>query len=144
MMMNKKIIIAGGGTGGHIFPAVAIANALKEMQPGIEILFVGANGKMEMEKVPQAGYSIKGIDIAGFNRSSLIKNIGLPFKLIKSYFQVRTIIADFMPDAVIGVGGYSSFPVLRFAQSKGIPSFIHESNSFAGKSNKMLGVKATK
>ncbi|MFT3933276.1 MAG: undecaprenyldiphospho-muramoylpentapeptide beta-N-acetylglucosaminyltransferase [Chitinophagaceae bacterium] len=143
-MENKKVIIAGGGTGGHIFPAVAIANALKEMQPGIEILFVGAKGKMEMEKVPQAGYSIKGIDIAGFNRSSLISNIGLPFKLVKSYFQVRSIVADFMPDAVIGVGGYSSFPVLRFAQSKGIPTFIHESNSFAGKSNKMLGAKATR
>jgi len=143
-MMNKKIIIAGGGTGGHIFPAIAIANALREKEPGIEILFVGASGKMEMEKVPQAGYDIKGINIAGFNRSSLISNIGLPFKLVKSYFQVRSIVADFMPDAVIGVGGYSSFPVLRFAESKGIPSFIHESNSFAGKSNKMLGVHATK
>src|SRR6195952_2596974 len=142
--MNKKVIIAGGGTGGHIFPALAIANALKEQLPGIEILFVGANGKMEMEKVPQAGYSIKGLDITGFNRSSLIKNIGLPFKLIKSYFQVRSIVADFMPDAVVGVGGYSTFPVLRFAESKGIPSFIHESNSFAGKSNKMLAQRATK
>ncbi len=141
--MAKKVIIAGGGTGGHIFPAIAIANALKKLQPGIDILFVGAKGKMEMEKVPQAGYTIKGIDIAGFNRSSLIKNIGLPFKLIKSYFQVRAIVADFMPDAVIGVGGYSSFPVLRYAQSKGIPAFIHESNSFAGKSNMMLGKKAT-
>jgi len=99
---------------------------------------------MEMEKVPQAGYPIKGIDIAGFNRSSLMSNIGLPFKLVKSYFQVRSIVADFMPDAVIGVGGYSSFPVLRFAQSKGIPAFIHESNSFAGKSNKLLAVKATR
>ncbi len=142
--MNKRIIIAGGGTGGHIFPAIAIANALKEKAPGIEILFVGAKGKMEMEKVPQAGYPIKGIDIAGLNRSSLISNFGLPFKLVKSYFQVRSIVADFMPDAVIGVGGYSSFPVLRFAQSKGIPTFIHESNSFAGKSNKMLAVRATK
>jgi UDP-N-acetylglucosamine--N-acetylmuramyl-(pentapeptide) pyrophosphoryl-undecaprenol N-acetylglucosamine transferase len=142
--MPKKIIIAGGGTGGHIFPAVAIANALKALQPAVEILFVGARGKMEMEKVPQAGFDIKGIDIAGFNRSSLLKNISLPFKLIKSYFQVRTIMADFMPDAVIGVGGYSTFPVLKFAQSKGIPSFIHESNSFAGKSNKMLAGKATK
>jgi UDP-N-acetylglucosamine--N-acetylmuramyl-(pentapeptide) pyrophosphoryl-undecaprenol N-acetylglucosamine transferase len=143
MMMNKKIIIAGGGTGGHIFPAIAIANALKAKEPDIDILFVGAKGKMEMEKVPQAGYPVKGIDIAGFNRSSLISNIGLPLKLVKSYFQVRSIIADFMPDAVVGVGGYSSFPVLRFAQSKGIPSFIHESNSFAGKSNKMLGTRAT-
>jgi UDP-N-acetylglucosamine--N-acetylmuramyl-(pentapeptide) pyrophosphoryl-undecaprenol N-acetylglucosamine transferase len=142
MLMNKKIIIAGGGTGGHIFPAIAIANALKVQEPDIELLFVGATGKMEMEKVPQAGYRIKGIDIAGFNRSSLISNIGLPLKLVKSYFQVRSIIADFMPDAVVGVGGYSSFPVLRFAQSKGIPTFIHESNSFAGKSNKMLAARA--
>ncbi len=140
--MNKKIIIAGGGTGGHIFPAIAIANALKTLQPGIELLFVGAKGKMEMEKVPKAGYRIKGIDIAGFNRSSLLKNIMLPLKLLKSYFQVRSIIADFMPDAVIGVGGYSSFPVLRLAQSKGIPTAILESNSFAGKTNKLLGKKA--
>ncbi len=97
-----------------------------------------------MEKVPQAGYKIEGLDIAGFNRSSLIKNIGLPFKLVKSFFQVRKIINRFKPDAVIGVGGYSSFPVLRFAQAKRIPTFIHESNSFAGKSNMMLGKKATK
>ena len=97
-----------------------------------------------MEKVPQAGYKIEGLDIAGFNRSSLIKNIGLPFKLVKSFFQVRTIVKKFNPDAVIGVGGYSSFPVLRFAQAKGIPTFIHESNSFAGKSNILLGKKATK
>lgn len=141
--MNKKIIIAGGGTGGHIFPAIAIANALKKADGSIDILFVGAKGKMEMEKVPQAGYRIEGLDIAGFNRSSLIKNAGLPFKLIKSFFQVKSIFKTFNPDAVIGVGGYSSFPVLRFAQSKGIPSFIHESNSFAGKSNILLGKKAT-
>src|SRR5207253_7553918 len=95
-------------------------------------------------KVPQAGYQIKGLDIAGFNRSSLIKNIGLPLKLVKSFLQVRSIFANFQPNAVIGVGGYSSFPVLRFAQAKGIPSFIHESNSFAGKSNILLGKKATK
>src|SRR5882724_4759442 len=139
-----RVIIAGGGTGGHIFPAVAIANALKRNRSGIQILFVGAKGKMEMEKVPQAGYQIEGIDIAGFNRSSLIKNIDLPFKLIKSFFQVRKIISSFRPDAVIGVGGYSSFPVLRYAQAKAIPNFIHESNSFAGKSNMMLGKKATK
>ncbi|GEO10292.1 undecaprenyldiphospho-muramoylpentapeptide beta-N-acetylglucosaminyltransferase [Segetibacter aerophilus] len=138
------IIIAGGGTGGHIFPAIAIANAINQMAPGIEILFVGAKGKMEMEKVPLAGYKIEGLDIAGFNRSSLIKNIGLPLKLIKSFFQVRKIIAEFKPDAVIGVGGYSSFPVLKQAQLKGIPTFIHESNSFAGKTNMLLGKKATK
>lgn len=142
--MGNKIIIAGGGTGGHIFPAVAIANAIKKIQPDIEILFVGAKGKMEMEKVPQAGYKIEGLDIAGFNRSSLIKNIGLPFKLVKSFLQVRKIFKSFPPVAVIGVGGYSSFPVLKFAQSKGIKTFIHESNSFAGKSNIMLGKNATK
>lgn len=142
--MSKRIIIAGGGTGGHIFPAIAIANALKRISSEIEILFVGAKGKMEMEKVPQAGYKIEGLDIAGFNRSSLIKNIGLPFKLVKSLLRVRRIIRGFKPDAVIGVGGYSSFPVLRMAQASGIPTFIHESNSFAGKSNIMLGKKATK
>lgn len=142
--MNKRIIIAGGGTGGHIFPAVAIANAIKKIEPATEFLFIGAKGKMEMEKVPQAGYRIEGLDIAGYNRSSLLKNLGLPFKLIKSFFQVRKIIGGFKPDAVIGVGGYSSFPVLRYAQSKGILTFIHESNSFAGKSNIMLGKKATR
>ena len=142
--MSRRIIIAGGGTGGHIFPAIAIANALKKKDNSIEILFVGAKGKMEMEKVPQAGYKIEGLDIAGFSRSSLIKNIGLPFKLVKSFLQVNKIVNRFKPDAVIGVGGYSSFPVLKFAQAKRIPTFIHESNSFAGKSNMLLGKKATK
>lgn len=144
LQMNKRIIIAGGGTGGHIFPAIAIANAIVKLEPQTEILFVGAKGKMEMEKIPQAGFKIEGLDIAGFNRSSLIKNIDLPFKLIKSFIQVREIFKRFKPTAVIGVGGYSSFPVLKFAQSKGIPTFIHESNSFAGRSNIMLGKKATK
>ena len=142
--MAKRIIIAGGGTGGHIFPAIAIANALKKIDSSIEILFVGAKGRMEMEKIPQAGYAIEGLDIAGFNRSSLIKNIGLPFMLIKSFLQVRRIVKRFRPDAAIGVGGYSSFPVLKVAQGRGLPTFIHESNSFAGKSNKWLGKKATK
>lgn len=142
--MNKKIIIAGGGTGGHIFPAIAIANAIKKQMPTAQVLFVGAKGKMEMEKVPPAGYEIRGLDIAGFDRSSLIKNIGLPFKLIKSFFQVRKIFSEFKPDAAIGVGGYSTFPVLKLAQNKGIPTFIHESNSFAGKANIMLGKNATK
>ena len=139
-----SIIIAGGGTGGHIFPAIAIANAIKHMQPDADILFVGAKGKMEMEKVPQAGYKIEGLDIAGFNRSSLIKNIGLPLKLIKSFFQVKKIFKKFKPMAVIGVGGYSSFPVLKYAQSQGTKTFIHESNSFAGKTNILLGKNATK
>src|ERR1700761_1388690 len=142
--MSKRIIIAGGGTGGHIFPAIAIAGALKRQQPDIDLLFVGAQGKMEMEKVPQAGYRIEGITIAGFNRSSLIKNIGLPFKLIKSFFQVGRILKSFRPDAVVGVGGYSSFPVLRSAQAKGIPTYMHESNSFAGESNILLGKKASR
>ena len=140
----KRVIIAGGGTGGHIFPAIAIANALKLKMPNLEILFIGAKGKMEMDKVPEAGYTIKGLDIVGFNRSSLIKNISLPIKLIKSFIQVRNIFKSFRPDAVIGVGGYSTFPVLKFAQTKGIPTFIHESNSYAGKSNMLLGKKATK
>jgi len=139
-----RIIIAGGGTGGHIFPAIAIATALKKQQPDVEILFVGAKGKMEMEKVPQAGFKIIGLYIAGYNRSSLLKNIMLPFKLTKSFTQVRQILNDFRPHAVIGVGGYSSFPVLRLAQTRAIPTFIHESNSFPGKSNIILAKRATK
>jgi UDP-N-acetylglucosamine--N-acetylmuramyl-(pentapeptide) pyrophosphoryl-undecaprenol N-acetylglucosamine transferase len=137
-------MIAGGGTGGHIFPALAIAHAIRLHAPDTQFLFVGAKGKMEMEKVPQAGFEIRGLDIAGFNRSSMIKNIGLPLKLVRSFMQVKKIVKDFMPHAVIGVGGYSSFPVLRYAQSKKILTFIHESNSFAGKANKMLGKKAVK
>jgi UDP-N-acetylglucosamine--N-acetylmuramyl-(pentapeptide) pyrophosphoryl-undecaprenol N-acetylglucosamine transferase len=143
-MGSKRIIIAGGGTGGHIFPALAIANALRKKEPDMDILFVGAKGKMEMEKIPEAGYAIKGIDIAGYNRSSWIKNLSLPYKLMKSFFQVRSIFSSFKPQAAIGVGGYSTFPVLRYAQSQGIPTYIHESNSFAGKSNKLLGKKATR
>jgi UDP-N-acetylglucosamine--N-acetylmuramyl-(pentapeptide) pyrophosphoryl-undecaprenol N-acetylglucosamine transferase len=141
---SLRFLVAGGGTGGHIFPAVAIAQAIQKLHPDSVFLFVGAEGKMEMEKVPQAGFDIVGLPIAGFNRSSLIKNIGLPLKLIKSFFSVARIIRRFRPDAVIGVGGYSSYPVLRFAQSKGILTFIHEANSFAGKSNQMLGKKAVK
>lgn len=144
MKRNWKIVMAGGGTGGHIFPAVAIAQQIRKMEPDTEILFIGAKGKMEMEKVPQAGFNIEGLDIAGFNRSSLIKNIGLPLKLVKSWLQVRSIFKRFKPDAAIGVGGYSSFPVLKYAQQAGIPTFIHESNAFAGKSNIMLGKGATR
>jgi len=142
--MSRKVIIAGGGTGGHIFPAIAIANALKKKDSSIEILFVGAKGKMEMEKVPQAGYKIIGLDIAGFNRSSLIKNIGLPFKIIKSYFQARKIMSEFKPNVVVGVGGYASFPMLQLAQQKNIPTVIQEQNSFAGKTNMILGKRAKK
>ncbi len=141
---TMRIIIAGGGTGGHIFPAIAVAQAIQKLRPKAEILFIGANGKMEMEKVPQAGYKIIGLSIAGFNRSNILKNISLPYKLIKSFLQVRSIFKNFKPDAVFGVGGYSSFPVLKFAQSIGIPNFIHESNAFAGKSNTWLGKHATK
>src|SRR3989442_13055566 len=107
--MNNRIVIAGGGKGGNFFPAIAIANAIKKLQPQTEFLFVGAKGKMEMEKVPQAGYTIKGLDIVGYDRSSLIKNIELLFKLAKSFFQVRHIFDSFNPDPAIGVGGYSSF-----------------------------------
>ncbi len=139
---GTRIIIAGGGTGGHIFPALAIANALKKIEPNVEILFVGAKGKMEMDKIPEAGYKIIGLTIAGYNRSSLMKNIALPFKLVKSFFEVTSILKNFKPAAVIGVGGYSSFPVLRIAQTRGIPTFIHESNSLPGKSNIMLGKRA--
>ncbi|MCO6496461.1 MAG: undecaprenyldiphospho-muramoylpentapeptide beta-N-acetylglucosaminyltransferase [Chitinophagaceae bacterium] len=139
-----KVIIAGGGTGGHIFPGLAIAGALQRLQPAVEILYVGDKTRMEMQRVPEAGYKIIGLTIAGFNRSTLWKNWSLPFKLIASFFQVRSIFKKFKPDAVVGVGGYSSFPVLRYAQSCGIPSFIHESNSLAGRSNMMIGKKATK
>jgi len=141
-MEDIKVIIAGGGTGGHIFPAVAIGHALQRLVPGVELLFVGANGKMEMEKVPQEGFKIVGLDIAGFDRGNMLKNISLPFKIIKSYMQARSILNDFQPDAVVGVGGYASFPMLNAAQWKGIPTLIQEQNSYAGKSNKILGRKA--
>lgn len=137
-----KVIIAGGGTGGHIFPAIAIANAVKQLQPAADILFVGARGKMEMEKVPKEGYKIIGLDIAGFNRGSILKNLSLPFKLLKSFLHANRIIKDFKPNAVVGVGGYASFPMLYMAQRNGIATLIQEQNSFAGKSNKMLGKKA--
>jgi UDP-N-acetylglucosamine--N-acetylmuramyl-(pentapeptide) pyrophosphoryl-undecaprenol N-acetylglucosamine transferase len=142
--MQRKVIIAGGGTGGHIFPAIAIANALKKLQPDINILFVGATGKMEMEKVPQAGYPIEGLEIAGFNRSNIFKNILLPFKIWKSLRKAKAILQNFQPDAVVGVGGYASFPMLNRAQKNGIPTLIQEQNSFAGKTNKILGKKAKK
>lgn len=143
-MPGHKIIIAGGGTGGHIFPAIAIARALQRTEPDIQLLFAGANGKMEMEKVPNAGYKIKGLDIVGMERGQWWKNISLPFKIIKSLKQARAIINEFKPDLAIGVGGYSSFPVLRSAQKMGIATVIQEQNSYAGKSNKILGEKAKK
>lgn len=141
--MSRRMIIAGGGTGGHIFPALAVAAALQKMDTTLELLFVGAKGRMEMEKIPQAGYTIVGLDIAGFNRSSLIKNRGLPWKLLKSFWQVRQVFKQFRPHAVLGVGGYASFPVLGYAQAIGVPTFLHEANSFAGRSNQLLAKKAT-
>lgn len=140
--MSLRVIIAGGGTGGHIFPAVAIGHALVRMYPGTELLFVGAKGKMEMEKVPKEGFKIIGLDIAGFNRSHLWKNIFLPFKIIKSWSKASAIIKDFKPDVVVGVGGYASFPMLSAAQRKNIPTLIQEQNSYAGKTNKILSQKA--
>lgn len=140
--MNNRVIIAGGGTGGHVFPAIAIANALRKLRPETDILFVGAKGKMEMEKVPQAGYRIVGLEIAGLNRSHWWKNIALPLKIWTSLRQAGKIIRDFRPQVVAGVGGYASFPMLRCAQKAGIPTLIQEQNSYAGKTNQLMGKKA--
>ena len=142
--MGRRIIISGGGTGGHVFPAIAIANALRRIDPSVEILFVGAKGKMEMEKVPAAGYEIIGLDIQGINRQSLLKNIALPFKLIRSLWKARKIIKNFGADVAVGVGGYASGPLLMMANRMGIPTLIQEQNSYAGKTNKALGKKAKK
>lgn len=140
-MKINKVIISGGGTGGHIFPAVAIANEIKRRNPEVDILFVGALGKMEMEKVPQAGYKIIGLPIAGFQRKFTFSNFLLPFKIIKSLMMASKIIKDFKPQVVIGVGGYASGPTLRAAISKGIPTLVQEQNSFPGKTNKILAGK---
>ena len=139
-----KIIISGGGTGGHIFPAVAIANALKSISPNCEILFVGAEGRMEMEKVPAAGYKIVGLNIAGIQRGSILKNLGLPFKVFSSVRKAMKLIDDFKPNAVVGVGGFASGPLLYAAKLKGIPYLIQEQNSYAGITNKLLGKGAAK
>ncbi len=141
-MSSLRVIIAGGGTGGHIFPAIAVGHALQRLRPGTQLLFVGAKDKMEMEKVPQEGFEIKGLDIAGFNRSHIWKNISLPYKLWKSRRDAQNIIKDFKPDAIVGVGGYASFPVLNAGQGMKIPTLIQEQNSFAGKSNKILSRNA--
>ncbi len=142
MKNGHKIMIAGGGTGGHIFPAIAIARALQKKEPDIDILFVGARGKMEMQKVPEAGYKIIGLNISGMNRSSWLKNITLPFKILGSLRQARKIIKMFRPDVAVGVGGYASFPVLNVSQTHGIPTVIQEQNAYAGKTNTILGKKA--
>ena len=141
--MTKRVIISGGGTGGHIFPAIAIANALKKIDPETEILFVGANGRMEMEKVPAAGYKIIGLDIQGFQRGSLLKNVLLPFKLLRSVLKSIAIVKDFKPDVAVGVGGYASGPLLYAASQMKVPYLIQEQNSFAGITNKWLGKKAS-
>lgn len=141
-MNQLKILITGGGTGGHVFPAIAIADAIKKMRPGTEFLFVGANGKMEMERVPQAGYAIEGLNIAGFQRSMSVRNLSFPFKLLNSLWKARKIIRRFQPDVVVGTGGYASGPVMRAAQRAGVPTVIQEQNSYAGVTNKILGRKA--
>lgn len=133
-----KVIISGGGTGGHIYPAIAIANELKVIDPTIEILFVGAEGKMEMEKVPRAGYTIVGLPVVGIKRELTLANLGFPIKLGRSLLRARQIVRDFQPDAAVGVGGYASGPVLLAASLKGIPTLIQEQNSYAGLTNKVL------
>ena len=139
----RRIIISGGGTGGHIFPAISIANALKNIDKGMEILFVGAEGRMEMEKVPAAGYRIVGLPVAGLARSLSLKNISVFFKLLRSLRKARKVIKEFNPDVVVGVGGYASGPVLRQAGRMGIPTLIQEQNSYAGVTNKLLAKKAS-
>ena len=144
MKDHLRIIISGGGTGGHIFPAISIANAIKELHPETEILFVGAEGRMEMQRVPAAGYKIVGLPVCGFDRKHLLKNIGVLIKLFRSQLKARNIIRTFKPHAVVGVGGYASAPTLKMAQSMGIPTLIQEQNSYAGVTNKLLGKKAEK
>lgn len=140
----KKVIVSGGGTGGHIFPALSIANALKRLEPGIDILFVGAEGKMEMEKVPEAGYPIEGLPVRGLQRRLTLDNIKVLINLWKSLRKARRIIKAFKPDAVVGVGGYASGPVGRVASKAGIPLILQEQNSYAGVTNKILARKARK
>lgn len=137
-----RILLSGGGTGGHIFPAIAIADEIRKRYPDAEFLFIGANGKMEMEKVPQAGYRIEGIDIAGINRGNLLSNLGLPFKILKSLSRSKKIIKNFNPDLAIGTGGFASGPALYEASKLGIPIFIQEQNAHAGVTNKILSKKA--
>jgi UDP-N-acetylglucosamine--N-acetylmuramyl-(pentapeptide) pyrophosphoryl-undecaprenol N-acetylglucosamine transferase len=142
LQKHKRIIISGGGTGGHIFPAISVANALRKIEPATEILFVGAEGKMEMDKVPAAGYQIIGLPVSGFHRSLTFKNFKVLCMLIKSLILARKIIKEFDPDAVVGVGGYASGPVLRQAGRMGIPTLIQEQNSYAGVTNRLLARKA--
>ena len=142
--MPKKVIISGGGTGGHIYPAIAIADALRKKDPELEVLFVGALGKMEMEKVPRAGYEIVGLPIAGIKRALSIDNLALPFKMVSSLLKAKSIIRRFKPDVAVGVGGFASGPLLMMASFEGIPTLIQEQNSYAGITNKFLAKKAAK
>lgn len=144
MSDNLHIIISGGGTGGHIFPALSIANAIKAIRPDAEILFVGAEGRMEMQRVPAAGYKIIGLPVAGFDRKNLLKNFSVIVKLIRSQMMARKIIKDFNPHVAVGVGGYASGPTLKMAGAMGIPTLIQEQNSYAGVTNKLLAAKAEK
>lgn len=141
-MMIKRAIVSGGGTGGHIFPAIAIADEIKKRNPEAEILFVGATGKMEMEKVPQAGYEIEGLEIVGLKRKLALSNFLLPFKIIKSVLKARKIVKMFKPEVVVGVGGYASGPTLKAASMLKFPTALQEQNAFAGKTNKLLSKKA--
>lgn len=143
-MSQYKVIISGGGTGGHIFPAIAIANAIKLKYPNSEILFVGAEGKMEMEKVPAAGYKIVGLPIMGIQRKLTLQNLKVPFKLLYSLIKARKIIKEFKPNVVVGVGGYASGPLLKIATSMGVPALLQEQNSYPGVTNKILAKKVQK
>ena len=142
MSKKLKVLMSGGGTGGHIFPAVAIAQEIQKRFPDAEFLFMGANGKMEMEKVPQAGFKIEGLNIAGFDRGNLLANINLPFKVISSLLKARKIIKEFQPDFAVGTGGFASGPALFIAARMGIPTFIQEQNSLPGKTNIFNAKKA--
>jgi len=144
MKQSVNILLSGGGTGGHIYPAIAIANELKHRNPNAKFLFVGANDRMEMEKVPMAGYKIKGLNISGFQRSLTIKNLTFPFKLIQSLHKAKNIIKKFKPNIVIGTGGFASGPTLYMANKKNIPSVIQEQNSYPGITNKLLSKKVQK
>ncbi len=144
-MQDKiKILMSGGGTGGHVFPAIAIANAIKQQAPNADFLFVGAKGKIEMEKVPAAGYPIEGLWISGFHRKLTVKNLMFPFKLGHSLIKARSILRKFKPDLVVGVGGYASGPVLQVANWMGIPTLIQEQNAYPGVTNRLLSSKVRK
>ncbi len=143
-MSQYRVIVSGGGTGGHIFPAIAIANAIKEKHPDAKILFVGALGRMEMEKVPAAGYEIIGLPIMGLQRRLTLQNLKFPFKLIASMLKAKKIVKDFKPDVVVGVGGYASGPLLKAATKLGVPALVQEQNSYPGITNKLLANKVEK